>query len=84
MSFDPVEALRGAGVFTEATPSTVVESFGALTEQETAVLISLKGKLSALLPEVAAHAASWDSPAITPNAPSLMECGCGLWSGSGG
>ncbi|WP_034271387.1 StsA-related sactipeptide RiPP [Actinospica robiniae] len=84
MSFDSVEALRSAGVLGEGVPQEVVESFRDLSQQETELLISLKGRLSAILPEVVAHSQVWTSPeAASTGMVAEPGCACGLWSGSG-
>lgn len=84
MSFDPVASLRDAGVLSESAPEALVESFRGLTEQETRVLISLKDKISSILPEVSAHMQDWSSPTAVPVGTGLeTSCFCGAWSGSG-
>lgn len=85
MAFDAVEALRAAGVLGDSVPAEVVESFRSLSRQETELLISLKGRLSTILPEVVAHSQAWTSPeAASTGMVAEPACACGIWSGSGG
>jgi hypothetical protein len=84
MAFDSVEALRAAGVLGDSVPQEVLESFRGLSQQETELLISLKGRLSTVLPEVVAHSQVWTSPeAASTGMVAEPGCACGLWSGSG-
>jgi hypothetical protein len=82
MAFDPVATLRAAGVLGGALPSEHEEYYRGLSEQETSLLISLKGRLPGFLPEVQAH--SWNTPeALQMDSEATMKCACGAWSGSG-
>ncbi len=84
MAFDPVATLRGAGILGSTLPAEHEEFYRNLTEQETSLLISLKGRLPGVLPEVQGHSADWSRPeALQVQAPVEAKCACGAWSGSG-
>ncbi|WP_049570332.1 StsA-related sactipeptide RiPP [Nonomuraea sp. SBT364] len=83
MAFDPKEALREAGILNDPIAAEVEEAFATLTREETDLLISLKDKIPAALPEVLSGE-QWARPevevhTIEPDA----KCMCGAWSGSG-
>lgn len=81
MAFDSVETLRAAGI---ATSPEHEDYFRNLSEQETNLIISLKGRLPGFLPEVQGHSADWSKPEALQLASSAeMACACGAWSGSG-
>lgn len=84
MTYNATEVLRGAGILGGQMTPELEEFYSGLTKEETELLISLKSRLIATLPEVVAHSQEW----ITPEASQLgfdaaMLCACGLWSGSG-
>ena len=84
MSFDSAEVLRRAGILGDATTPELEQFYGSLTEEETALLISLKDRLLATLPEVQAHSQDWAKPEATQQGfDAAMLCACGAWSGSG-
>ncbi|RCG29881.1 hypothetical protein DQ384_17055 [Sphaerisporangium album] len=90
MAFDPREALRDAGVLSDPIAAEVEEAFATLTHEEVDLLISLKSRLPAVLPEVLARspqAGEWATPEVVAHvdeAPSIGgSCMCGAWSGSG-
>jgi len=48
------------------------------------VLISVKNRLAAVLPDVVAHSAGWTRPESTQEGfDAAMLCACGAWSGAG-
>ncbi|GIH67932.1 StsA-related sactipeptide RiPP [Sphaerimonospora thailandensis] len=87
MAFDPREALREAGVLNSPLAAEVEAAFATLTQEEVDLIISLKDRLPAVLPEVLAHAASdgqWAKPEVEAHGvPVQDKCMCGIWSGSG-
>lgn len=81
MAFNPIETLHAAGV---APSPENEEYFSNLSEQETNLIISLKGRLPGFLPEVQGHSADWSKPeALQVGQSAEMACACGAWSGSG-
>jgi hypothetical protein len=84
MSFDSVEALRRAGILGGAISPQLEVFFSGLSEEETELLVKLKNKLVASLPEVVAHSQDWAKPEATAEGhDAAMLCACGVWSGSG-
>ncbi|MCW2876904.1 MAG: hypothetical protein JWQ95_1004 [Sphaerisporangium sp.] len=87
MAFDPRETLREAGVLGSSTAPEVEEAFATLTREETDLLVSLKSRLPAALPEVLAHSGDggqWTTPEVEAhNLEVAPACMCGAWSGSG-
>jgi len=85
MAYNPSEALRAAGIVQGPMPPEIEDFYGSLTQQETETIISLKSRLEAALPDVAAHSQDWASPEATQQGfDAAMMCACGIWSGSGG
>ncbi|MGW4640211.1 StsA-related sactipeptide RiPP [Sphaerisporangium sp. NPDC004334] len=87
MAFDPREALREAGILGGPVPEDLQGAFASLSQEETELLISLKNRIPAILPEVLAHSlegGEWDRPEASQHGfEAAMLCACGLWSGSG-
>ncbi|MEV4807721.1 StsA-related sactipeptide RiPP [Nonomuraea sp. NPDC049421] len=85
MTFDAKEALRTAGILTGSEAPELARAFSVLSREEVDMLVSLKGKIPAALPEVLAHSiGGWTTPEATQqNFEPGMLCACGLWSGSG-
>ncbi|MFC4533339.1 StsA-related sactipeptide RiPP [Sphaerisporangium dianthi] len=87
MAFDPRQALREAGILGGPIPEEVEGAFATLTKEETDLLISLKSRIPAMLPEVLAHSLSggqWNKPEAAQHGfETAMLCACGAWSGSG-
>ncbi|MEW9532575.1 StsA-related sactipeptide RiPP [Microbispora sp. NPDC049125] len=84
MAFDPRETLREAGVLSSSTAPEVEEAFATLTREETDLLVSLKSRLPAVLPEVMAHSGEWATPEVEAHElEAAASCMCGAWSGSG-
>ncbi|GAA3171207.1 StsA-related sactipeptide RiPP [Nonomuraea salmonea] len=85
MTFDAKEALRTAGILTGSEAPELTQAFSVLSREEVDMLVSLKGKIPAALPEVLAHSiGGWTTPEATQqNFEPGMLCACGLWSGSG-
>ncbi|MEV4567510.1 StsA-related sactipeptide RiPP [Nonomuraea sp. NPDC049419] len=85
MTFDAKEALRTAGILTGSEAPELAQAFSVLSREEVDMLVSLKGKIPAALPEVLAHSiGGWTTPEATQqNFEPGMLCACGLWSGSG-
>ncbi|MFC5830949.1 StsA-related sactipeptide RiPP [Nonomuraea insulae] len=85
MTFDAREALRTAGILTGSESPAVTQAFGVLTHEEVDMLVSLKGRIPAALPEVLAHSlGGWTAPEATQqNFEPGMLCACGIWSGAG-
>ncbi|MDF5759114.1 StsA-related sactipeptide RiPP [Spongiactinospora sp. TRM90649] len=87
MAFDPKQALREAGVLGGSIPEDLGAAFASLSKEETDLLISLKNRIPAVLPEVLAHSQSggqWDKPEAAQHGfEAAMLCMCGVWSGSG-
>ncbi|MGI5286217.1 StsA-related sactipeptide RiPP [Nonomuraea polychroma] len=83
MAFDPKQALREAGVLSDPIAAEVEAAFATLTKEETDLLISLKGKLPAALPQVLAGG-PWARPEVEVHSQEAdASCLCGAWSGSG-
>ncbi|MFB9471768.1 StsA-related sactipeptide RiPP, partial [Nonomuraea salmonea] len=82
---DAKEALRTAGILTGSEAPELTQAFSVLSREEVDMLVSLKGKIPAALPEVLAHSiGGWTTPEATQqNFEPGMLCACGLWSGSG-
>ncbi|MEV4477926.1 StsA-related sactipeptide RiPP, partial [Nonomuraea sp. NPDC049504] len=55
MTFDAKEALRTAGILTGSEAPELTQAFSVLSREEVDMLVSLKGKIPAALPEVLAH-----------------------------
>lgn len=84
MSFDSAASLREAGLLGGPMTPELEEFFGSLTKEETSVLISLKNRLNAVMPDVVAHSQDWTRPQATEGGfDAGMLCACGIWSGSG-
>jgi len=84
MTYNPTEALREAGILGGTMSAELEEFYASLTQQETETLISVKNRLSAILPDVVAHSQEWSSPEATQEGfDAAMLCACGAWSGSG-
>ncbi|MET8867768.1 StsA-related sactipeptide RiPP [Nonomuraea sp. NPDC004580] len=85
MTFDAKEALRTAGILTGSEAPELTQAFSVLSREEVDMLVSLKGRVPAALPEVLAHSiGGWTTPEATQqNFEPGMLCACGLWSGSG-
>jgi hypothetical protein len=84
MAYNPVEALRRAGVIGGTLTAEVEEFYAGLARAETETLIAVKERLSAVLPEVVAHSHDWARPEATREGfDASMMCACGAWSGSG-
>ncbi|MFI6323628.1 StsA-related sactipeptide RiPP [Nonomuraea sp. NPDC050556] len=78
MTFDPREALREAGVFNTPLAAEVEEAFATLTREEVDLLISLKDRIPASLPQM------WATPEVEVHGLDAdAKCMCGAWSGSG-
>ncbi|GGL07187.1 hypothetical protein Sme01_11940 [Sphaerisporangium melleum] len=86
MAFDPREALREAGILGGPVAEELQGAFATLSEEETNLLIALKNRIPAMLPEVLAHSAGvqWSRPEAAQHGfEPAMLCACGLWSGAG-
>ena len=84
MGYNPEAALRAAGIVNGEQPPEIVHFYASLTEQETKTLISLKSRLDAVLPDVVAHSADWQTPEATQQGfDAAMMCLCSIWSGGG-
>ncbi|MFC5830948.1 StsA-related sactipeptide RiPP [Nonomuraea insulae] len=85
MTFDAREALRTAGILNGSESPEVAQALGILSREEVDMLVSLKGKISAALPEVLAHSlGNWTTPEATQqNFDPAMLCACAIWSGAG-
>lgn len=84
MAYNSAEALRDAGILGGTMSTELEEFYASLTKEETEVLISLKSRLSAAIPEVMAQSQDWTKPEATQHGfDAAMLCACGLWSGSG-
>ncbi|MFC4586155.1 StsA-related sactipeptide RiPP [Sphaerisporangium corydalis] len=86
MAFDPRQTLRDAGVLSSSTRPEIEEAFATLTREETDLLVSLKSRLPAVLPEVMAHSGDgqWTTPEVEAHdLDAAASCLCGAWSGSG-
>ncbi|MCK2220393.1 hypothetical protein MF672_042310 [Actinomadura sp. ATCC 31491] len=85
MTFDAREALRTAGILTGSESPEVAQAFGFLSREEVDMLVSLKDRIPAALPEVLAHSlGNWTTPGATQqNFEPSMLCACGIWSGAG-
>lgn len=84
MSFDSAAALREAGILGGPMTPELEGFYGSLSQDETQLLISLKNRLNATLPDVVAHGQEWVKPQANQEGfDAAMLCACGLWSGSG-
>jgi hypothetical protein len=84
MSFDPILALREAGILDDHASQELVASLRTLTEEQTEALISVKAKVDATSFEVSAHIQELNSPAARPLDTGVSStCSCNSWSGSG-
>lgn len=84
MAFNSSEALREAGILGGTMTPELEEFYATLTQQETETLITLKSRLSEVLPDVAAHSTEWAKPAAGQEGlDAAMLCACGAWSGAG-
>jgi hypothetical protein len=84
MAYNSVEALREAGAVSGTIPAELEEFYASLTKEETDFLISIKSRLSEVLPDVVAHSQDWTKPEATQEGfDASMLCACGAWSGSG-
>jgi hypothetical protein len=84
MAYSSVEALREAGILGGTMRPELEEFYASLSKEEADVLISVKNRLAAILPDVVAHSADWTRPEATQEGfDAAMLCACGLWSGSG-
>jgi len=84
MAFNPVEALRQAGIVTGDQPVEVEQFYASLSKEETETLISITNRLTAVLPDVVAHSQEWSRPEATQDGfDAALLCACGAWSGSG-
>ncbi|MEU8269404.1 StsA-related sactipeptide RiPP [Sphaerisporangium sp. NPDC049002] len=89
MAFDPTEELRDAGVLHSPIAAEIEEAFATLTREEVDLLISLKSRLPAVLPEVLSQSgasAPWATPEVVAHNTEIgvaPSCLCGAWSGSG-
>ncbi|MFC4533341.1 StsA-related sactipeptide RiPP [Sphaerisporangium dianthi] len=86
MAFDPRRALREAGIASDPIPEEVERALASLTKEETDLLISLKSRIPAIVPEVLAHSVDggWSKPEAAQHGyDAAMLCACGAWSGSG-
>ncbi|MEV7964502.1 StsA-related sactipeptide RiPP [Sphaerisporangium sp. NPDC088356] len=88
MAFDPTEELRDAGVLNSPIAAEIEEAFATLTREEVDLLISLKSRLPAVLPEVLSQSTAsgqWATPEVVAHnqIEAAPSCLCGAWSGSG-
>lgn len=84
MAYSSADALREAGILGGPLRPELEEFYAGLTRDETDVLISVKNRLAAVLPDVVAHSQDWTRPEATQEGfDAAMLCACGLWSGSG-
>jgi hypothetical protein len=84
MAYNSAEALREAGILGGTMAPELEEFYASLTKEETDVLISVKNRLTAVLPDVVAHSQDWTRPEATQEGfDAAMLCACGAWSGSG-
>jgi hypothetical protein len=84
MSYNSADALRQAGIIGGRMTAELEEFYASLTKEETETLISLKNRLTAVLPDVVAHSQDWTKPEATQEGfDASMLCMCGAWSGSG-
>jgi len=84
MAFNSLEALREAGMVAATAGPEVLDFYAGLTQNEVEVLISVKSRLDALLPDVQAHSQQWASPEATDQGfDAAMQCACAAWSGAG-
>ena len=84
MAHNSLEALREAGILGGTMRPELEEFYGSLSKEESDVIISVKNRLAAVLPDVVAHSADWTKPDATQEGfDAAMLCACGFWSGSG-
>jgi hypothetical protein len=82
MTYNAAEALRAAGIIGGQMSPELESFYASLSKDETDVLISVKSRLEAVLPDVIAH--SYAKPEATEeDFAAAMLCACGLWTGSG-
>ena len=84
MDQNPIEALRAAGLLSEAMSPELEQFYATLTKKETEVLLSVTSRIDALLSDVSAHSLDWTTPGASQEGfEAAMSCTCGQWSGSG-
>ena len=84
MAFNSLEALREAGMISSTMGQEVLDFYAGLAQNEVEVLISVRSRLDALLPDVQAHSQQWSSPEATDQGfDAAMQCACAAWSGAG-
>ncbi len=82
MTYNAADALRAAGIIGSQMSPELENFYSGLSKDETDVLISVKSRLEAVLPDVIAH--SYTKPEATgEDFEASMLCACGLWSGAG-
>jgi hypothetical protein len=80
VTYNARKALTAAGILSGPMPSEVEQFFNGLSQEEIDVIISVKSRLEAILPDVVAH--SYTEPEASQMR-SVDDCLCGAWSGSG-
>jgi hypothetical protein len=84
MAYNAEAALRAVGMVNGPQPPEIEHFYASLTQEETETLISLKSRLDAVLPDVVAHSADWQTPeAAQQGFDAAMMCLCSIWSGGG-
>lgn len=82
MAFNSAQALRDAGILGGTMSTELEEFYASLSKEETELLISLRTRLSAILPDVEAH--EWTKPEASQGGfDAAMLCMCSIWSGAG-
>ena len=84
MAYNSADALREAGILGGQMSPELEEFYATMTKDETDVIISLKNRLAAVLPDVVAHSQTWTRPEATQEGiDAAMLCACSIWSGAG-
>jgi hypothetical protein len=84
MAYNSADALREAGILGGQMSPELEEFYASMTKEETDVIISLKNRLAAVLPDVVAHSQTWTRPEATQEGiDAAMLCACSIWSGAG-
>lgn len=81
MSYDPLKALRAAGIFEGPLPASLEQALSKLTQEEVDMIISHGSRNPSFS---SSQPPAWSSPQVSPLSPtSAVGCACGAWSGSG-
>lgn len=83
MSYDPLKALRAAGILECPLPAELEQAINKLTQEEVDLIISHKTHN----PSLSAPQTQWTNPKVNPLSGAMggleSHCYCSTWSGAG-